>query len=49
MTVNLQLQRVANFGVFATHCAGNHLIAHIQLYTIQGVIVGHIVDGQRVM
>ena len=49
MTVNLQLYRVANLGVFAAHGSGNHLIARIQFSTVQSVIVGHIVDSQHVM
>ena len=49
MTVNLQLYRVTNLGVFAAHGSGNHLIARIQFSTVQSVIVGHIVDSQHVM
>ena len=49
VAIDLYQYRVARFRVFSADGSGNHLVTHIQLSTIQGVICRDIINREGVM
>ena len=49
VAIDLYQHRVARFRVFPADGSGNHLVTHIQLSTIQGVICRDIINREGVM